>query len=121
VGAAARFHWAWVRLHPFHCANQSLAMNLAGAALREALGAGIPHLILDHFALRLGVEAYGRLFARAVAAYAIAEGSPGERLARLVERKQRSFAVIERLSASPDSAAELAKDEPEGARWALLA
>ena len=121
VSAAARFHWAWVRLHPFHCANQSLAMNLAGAALKRAVGAGIPHLILDHLALRLVPQAYEQLFARAVAAYAATDPNPSKRLARLIEGKQRSFSIIEQLSARPDAKAAILRDDPEGASWALLA
>src|SRR3970282_800080 len=53
VRACARFHWQFVRLHPFYCANQSLAMNLVNFVLARALGAGIPHSILDQLALRL--------------------------------------------------------------------
>lgn len=121
VGACARFHRTWVRLHPFHCANQSVAMNLVNAMLEQRRGAGIPHLVLDHLALRFSDEAYEELFRRAVAAYAVSEAEPARRLALLEERKRRSFAVIEALGGpTPSSPDEAKKADPDGARWALL-
>jgi hypothetical protein len=114
IAAVARFHAAWVRLHPFHCANQSLAMNIVNAVLARARGAGIPHLVLDHLALRLDEAAYLIAFARAVAHYAEPEADPVARLRMLSERKQRSFAVMRAL----DEGRQV--DDRDGARWALL-
>ena len=97
VRCAANFHQAFVRLHPFHCANQCIAMNLANAVLRQACGSGIPHLTLDHFALRMSWSAYERLFARAVRAFSCDAHDPATRLATLVVKKNRAFAMIHRL------------------------
>lgn len=122
IGAAAGFHHGFVRLHPFHCANQSLAMNLVGAVLARSHGAGIPHLILDHLALRLARAPYERVFRRAVAAFLLTEENPGRRLATLQERTQRSFAVIKQVSAarSADERRAAIDTDPDGVRWALL-
>src|SRR5690606_37922556 len=40
AGDWAGFHWRFVRLHPFRCGNQSLAMGLVNARLPV----GLPHL-----------------------------------------------------------------------------
>ena len=117
-----RFHYAFVRAHPFHCANQSLCMNLVNAVLCRSHGAGIPHLVLDHLALRFTPDAYERVFRRAVAVYAQAEADPGRRLASLALPQQRYFSLLERMAAN-DSEAEidrLCASEPEAARAALL-
>lgn len=71
--ARAELHWRFVRLHPFACGNQSLVMVLINAA-RSGIGLpGMPHLVLDHWALRLPLGAYTELFARAEAAFAGAD------------------------------------------------
>jgi hypothetical protein len=119
---AAAFHHAFVRLHPFSCANQSLAMNLVNATLRSAFGAGIPHGVLDHHALRLELGAYQRLFARAVATRLVAGENAAARLAELYRRKQLAFAFVAAAANCADDeqlAAQMARD-PEGARYALL-
>ena len=118
VEAAARMHWCFVRLHPFRAGNQSLAMSLANAALREAAGAGIPHLVLDHFALRLTQDAYATLFDRAVRAYAI-PGAPVARVTELIKRNEASYAFIGKLTQAA-SALKLARENPDGARYALF-
>lgn len=119
VEQLARFHQAWVRLHPFHCANQSLAMNLVNAALTRSHAAGIPHLILDHLALRLSEQAYIEVFARAVTAFVVA-GEPAARLTQLSERKRRSFDLIRKLSAASGDTDQLLADDPQAAGWALI-
>jgi hypothetical protein len=93
LSALATFHQRFVRLHPFRAGNQSLAMNVVNAVLRELQGAGIPHLVLDQLALRFDEGAYARLFARAVNAWTVA-GSPLERYRALTERKARYFALL---------------------------
>ena len=120
--ALGRFHYGFVRLHPFHCANQSLAMNLVNAVLRSAFGAGIPHLVLDHLALRLTPDAYQQAFARTVAAYSVGASSAAARLAALQARVQRYFALLERLAACSTAEAIDAQcaQAPEDARAALL-
>ena len=121
VDAAARFHRGWVRLHPFHNANQCLAMNVVNAVLTEALGAGMPHLFLDHLALQLSESAYREVFRRAVGSFVVS-GEPAERLGILVERRQRSLALMDALSKAKaeEQRAELLRQQPEVARWALL-
>lgn len=118
----ARFHQRFVRLHPFQCANQSLAMALVNFVLRSFQGSGVAHLVLDHFALRASERSYARLFARAV----VAQRTPG---ASLVQRyqllrglKQRSYALLEAVVAATDNAAawELCLADPEAARLLLL-
>jgi len=121
VRACARFHRLFVRLHPFHCANQSLAMNLVNAALGDRLGAGIPHLLLDHLALRFGDEAYEELFRRAVTSFCLPPGDgPAARLMALQDRKARSFAVVEALGAGTPLE-ELRDRDREALGWALVA
>jgi hypothetical protein len=115
MSAAARFHQAFVRLHPFHCANQSLAMNLVNAVAKRAHGAGLPHLLLDHLALRLSTGAYQEVFGRAIRSFALCEPDPARRLGELLERKRRSLALIERLASG-----QAPSGDPDAARWALL-
>src|SRR5262249_24017915 len=58
---AAGVHFRLVRLHPFVSGNQSIAMALVNGLLRPVVGAGLPHLVLDHLALRLALPAYERV------------------------------------------------------------
>ena len=122
MSALAGFHQGFARLHPFHCANQSIAMNLVNAVLAQVVGAGIPHLVLDHLALRLSEAAYARIFARAVRAFAVADPEPSQRLATLMERKARCFALIESLgkSRNPSERNAIITSDPQAARWALV-
>jgi hypothetical protein len=122
VRHAARFHWGFVRLHPFHCANQSLAMNLVNACLARKLGAGMPHLILDHLALRLTRPAYEEAFRRAVRCFVIREADPARRLALLQRRNAEAFLLIERLAkATGDNGNDdIVREAGEAACWALL-
>jgi hypothetical protein len=117
----ARFHYRFVRLHPFRAANQSLCMNLVNLLLNQQRGCGIPHLLLDQFALRLSEAAYVSVFARAVAAHTVA-GSSSERWAQLRARKARVYALIEQLKAAPglDLARRLSERDPEAAAAALI-
>jgi hypothetical protein len=122
VAALARFHQGFVRLHPFHCANQCLAMNLVNAMLSRVAGSGIPHLLLDHLALRMSAEAYERVFDAAVRAFAVVEDDPAKRLNVLRERRSRSFSLIDRLGActTDAQAREALRADPEAAAWALV-
>ncbi len=122
VRQVAGFHQAFVRLHPFHCANQSLAMNLANHVVRRVAGAGIPHLMLDHLALRLSESAYERVFARATQAFAFPSQDPAERLATLLHRKNLSFKIIEQLgkTATQSESESVVRANPEAARFALV-
>jgi hypothetical protein len=122
ISALARFHQCFVQLHPFRCANQSLAMNLVNALLVQTHGAGIPHLLLDHFALRLSPDAYATLFRRAVTAFLLPDDDAARRLATLRERKARAFALIEQLARteSVDQGSAIVSDDTEAAHWALI-
>ena len=122
VRSVAGFHQAFVRLHPFHCANQCIAMNLANMVLRRACGSGIPHLLLDHFALRMSESAYERLFARAVREYATGATDPATRLKAYMDKKTRSFAIIQLLGKARTSAevAAIVNNDTDGAKFALI-
>jgi hypothetical protein len=111
VGAAGRFHQKFVRLHPFHCANQSIAMNLVNLALSRTHGAGMPHFILDQLALRLRTEAYEEIFRRAVRAFAFAETDATKRWTVLAGRMKRALGFIHNPS----------RADTDGAGWALAA
>ncbi len=122
IAHLARFHQGFVRLHPFHCANQSLAMNMVNAVLARAVGGGIPHLLLDVFALRLSADAYEKLFRRAVRSYVIVDRSAAHRLETLLRRHARASALIQKLheaSGPADVTARIDADR-EGASWALV-
>jgi hypothetical protein len=95
----ASFHQAFVRLHPFHCGNQCLVMSIVNWLLQRVSGAGVPHLMLDHLALRLSGAAYARVFARAVAAYAKPEPDVARRYLGLAQKRARAFALLHEISA----------------------
>lgn len=122
IAAAARFHARFVRLHPFRCANQSIAMNLANAVVTRVVGCGIPHLALDHLALRLRPDAYERVFARAVHAYAEPADSAGARLVAVRSRSRAALAFCDGLEKQADDAQveEAIAARPDAAAWALL-
>jgi hypothetical protein len=121
LSALAAFHQKYVRLHPFRASNQGLAMNLVNRVLLRSQGAGIPHLLLDHLALRLSESAYARVFRRAVGAWTVA-GAPAARLTALSERKRAFFELIHALTLAGgmDEARALASASPAAARAALL-
>jgi hypothetical protein len=115
----SRFHYRFVRMHPFRCANQSLSMNLVNLALSRTRGAGMPHLLLDQLALRFTLPAYERVFALAVEQYAIA-GTPLERWRAHREKKALSYGFIQRLQRPGESGAALAEAQPAAARASLI-
>jgi hypothetical protein len=119
--ALADFHQRFVRLHPFRACNQALAMNLVNGVLARVTGAGMPHLVLDHVALRWAPAAYRRLFTCAADAWCVA-GTPSTRLARLLTMKRDYFALVTRLQATQDAAEArvAAETMPDAARLALL-
>jgi len=123
VRALATFHQRFVRLHPFRCANQCLAMSLVNQVLRRSHGAGMPHLVLDHLALRVTPAAYRKLFANAVEQYVVPGGTALSRHHELTARKRRAFAFIARVAAAGSLAAALAivAEDLEAARLALFA
>lgn len=122
LGALAEFHQSFVRLHPFHCGNQCLAMNIANWVLVQWLGAGIPHLMLDHLALRLSAPAYATVFRRCVDAYVDAEPSAAARYLRLASNRAQAFACTRRLSeaASLQQARAVLEQDPAAARLLML-
>lgn len=118
----AAFHQQFVRLHPFHCGNQSLGMNLVNRVLSRALGAGMPHLFLDHLAFRLSPEGYARVFRRAVDAYIDTQANVAARYLRLASNRTRTFALLRQLetAATLEHAAALARADAACARLLLL-
>jgi hypothetical protein len=122
VERAGRFHWRYVHLHPFRCANQCLAMNLVNYVLARALPSGIPHLVLDQFALRLRMAQYARLFARAVASYVTREPNPAARYAALREKRRLCFSAMQRVgqAKTENDAREALRAHPDEAEAALL-
>jgi len=86
AAARAELHWRFVRLHPFACGNQSLVMALVNHARRAVHPSGIPHLVLDHWALRLPLGPYTELFARAEAAFSRADAATQVALAARLQR-----------------------------------
>lgn len=121
LAALADFHQRFVRLHPFRACNQALAMNLVNAVLGRVTGAGMPHLVLDHVALRWAPLAYRRLFALAAGAWCVT-GAPAARLTRLLAMKRDYFALVTALSATDDAAAArvAAETAPDAAKLALI-
>jgi hypothetical protein len=122
VEHVARFHWRYVHLHPFRCANQCLAMNIVNYVLAQALPSGIPHLVLDQLSLRLQIEPYVRLFARATANFVISEPNPAVRYRLLQEKKRLAFSAMRRLgeAKSETAAREVLMAHPDEAQAALL-
>lgn len=121
VKRLANFHQSFIRLRPFSCGNQTVAMGLVNAGLTRFLGAGIPHLLLDQFALRASEAAYEMLFERALHAFGV--GVAETRPITLAERNTRAFALIHALASSTcdEQADDRVRADPDGARWALLA
>jgi hypothetical protein len=121
VRGLSSVHWRFVRLHPFMSGNQSVAMGLVNAVLRDAFGAGIPHLVLDHLALRLSLPAYERVFTRAVRSWLLVDESPVRRALELAGRRRRIFGFLEALRAArPEEIAELIAARSTDAELALL-
>lgn len=122
VLSLAAFHQAFIRLHPFHCGNQSLAMNIVNAVLGKLLGSGIPHLVLDHLALRLSPAAYGRVFERAVAGHVRPHASIAARYAWLASSRTRTFELAAHLSnaRSEEERAAVLRSDESTARLLLL-
>ena len=111
VRCAGSVHWRLVRLHPFMSGNQSVAMALVNGVLREASGAGLPHLVLDHLALRLALPAYEEVFVRAFRAWLVKDESPVRRALELATRRRRLFAFLETLRHVPEERVATLVDE----------
>lgn len=122
IEALAGFHQAFIRLHPFHCGNQSLAMNIVNGVLGHLLGAGVPHLTLDHLALRLSPEAYARVFRRCADVYVSASTPPAARYLGLASMRARAFDFTGRISTAAGGGAvrDLIAADPDSARLLLL-
>lgn len=123
VRELATFHLRFIRLHPFRCANQCLAMSAVNHVLRRSHGAGMPHLVLDHLALRVTPVAYRKIFANAVACYVVEGQSTSSRFAELAKRQRRAFACIDRVATAGSLARALAivAEDCNVARLALFA
>jgi hypothetical protein len=120
--ALASFHQNFVRLHPFHCGNQSLAMNLVNGVACRLLGAGMPHLVLDHLAFRLSPAAYERVFRRAVGAHVEPGASLAARYLRMASNRTRTFELARQLDAvgTLDEAEALTRADAASSRLLLL-
>jgi len=121
--ALARFHARFVRLHPFACVNQSLAMNLVNHLLRRSHAGYLPHLLLDYCAMALSEPSYARLLATAVREHLVPLAGAGDVYAAFRGKHERMERFNQRLAALPDVAAAVAlvRAEPDEARLALLA
>ncbi len=117
-----RFHWYFVHLHPFTCANQSLAFALVNCLLNRVNGSGIPQLVLDQLALRMTCEAYTRLFGRAVVTWSTSESGPLTRHKDRMQKRQVLDTFLSRLDESkvPPELMSVLREDPHGARLALL-
>jgi hypothetical protein len=118
----ARFHWYFVHLHPFACANQSLAFALVNCLLNRIAGSGIPQLVLDHWALRMDCKAYTRLFCRAVTHWITSESGSLTRHRDRMQKRQVLDGFLVRLD-EPKAQTELdsvSSGDPQGAQLALL-
>lgn len=120
--ALARFHFRFVRLHPFRCANQSLCMNLTNGLMLDGAGTTMPHGLLDQFALRLDESAYEIVFERA-AKRAPPTSNPAERWSKLQRDTLDVYALIQRLQKTADlgAARALCEGAPHAAEAALIA
>jgi hypothetical protein len=120
--AVATFHYQFVRLHPFTCANQSLAMNLVNGLLERHARTAIPHLILDQLALRLSRDAYVQLFRRVVGAWSLSSRLPEARLRTLIEQRASLDGLVSRIGKATtlEAAERVTLEEPLAARYALL-
>jgi hypothetical protein len=103
--SAAAFHAALVAAHPFGNANNSLAMNIVNDILRAAGLGPLPHLLLDHLALRLATNDYETVFGRLARdpAMEFSRGTSARNrtvpLLHLLMRAQRAAAVSRGSSA----------------------
>jgi len=122
VDHLGRFHWYFVHLHPFACANQSLAFAIVNWVLNRLTCSGIPHLVLDHLALRHECTEYTRLFARAVSNWTTEEVEPAVRhLARVRSRHSLDDFIVQLTATTSESDADgIAHRNPASARLALF-
>lgn len=122
LNALADFHQCFVRLHPFACGNQALAMNLVNHVLGDAHSSGVPHLILDQFALRMTRAAYAALFVRAVRCYQLPDATAAARQRATARLCQSAFELSTLLEAATSlaEARAIADSHPVGASALLL-
>jgi hypothetical protein len=122
LGSIADFHWYFIRLHPFSCANQSLAMCVVNCLLGRLGGVGIPHLVLDQLALRLDRLPYRRIFLRAVREFGVEAGSSMGRWKALREKRTLMEGFLRRVAETQDprERALLPAQYPDEAAAALL-
>ena len=101
AGHAAAFHHLFCHVHPFERINNSIAMNVVDACLGEAGVGRLPHLLLDHFALRLDLGRYGEVFRDALARHALPRGDAD--IPRATRDELAGFRS--RVASSPDGGA----------------
>ena len=112
----ARFHARFVRLHPFSCANQSLAMNLVNHYMMATVSQYVPHLDLDFFALALPEREYERVFARACRVHATDAKRPPD-YALHMRRSTDMLTITDALqhATSPADAGKILASRPDAA------
>lgn len=120
--SVADFHWHFIRLHPFSCANQSLAMSVINWLLTRLGCMPIPHLVLDQLALRLDRLPYRRIFLRAVREFGVDGGSSIGRWKALREKRSLMEGFLRRVAETKDprERALLPTKYPDEAAAALL-
>ncbi|MGZ4969534.1 MAG: hypothetical protein ACXV8O_09695 [Methylobacter sp.] len=122
ISALAAFHQRFAQLHPFACANQSVAMNIVNHFLNKWFNTCMPHLYLDMVAFFISADSYARYFARAVKFYSVKINEAQSIYPEFKRRSQRMNQFIPRLmpAAQKGELAEVLGQEPEAARDLLL-
>ncbi|WP_333873803.1 hypothetical protein [Methylobacter sp.] len=122
ISALGAFHQRFAQLHPFACANQSVAMNIVNFFLGKWFNTCIPHLYLDMVALFVSRDNYSRYFARAVKFYSLKSNEAQGSYPELKLRSKKMNQFIPRLISSVQAGEveDTLKTEPEAACDLLL-
>lgn len=122
ISVLAAFHQRFAQLHPFACANQSVAMNIVNFFLSKWFNTCIPHLYLDMVALFVSPDNYSRYFSRAVKFYSLKNNEAQDIYPEFKIRSKRMNQFIPRLISSVQAGEveSALKREPEAACDLLL-
>ncbi|MDD5275188.1 MAG: Fic family protein [Methylovulum sp.] len=122
IYALAAFHQRFAQLHPFACANQSVAMNIVNYFLDKWFNSCIPHLYLDMVAFFVSPADYARYFARAVKFYSVKANEAQGIYPEFKARSKRMNQFIPHLMAAAQTSAlaDTLEKEPEAACDLLL-
>lgn len=115
--AAADFHQKFVRLHPFGCINQSLAMNIVNYMLKTQLNLVLPHLNLDFCALEFSQHDYRQYFCNILNVFGVKPDSSDayKKTQDKALQTQRAFHGLQSVQGLSAAVAEL-KGRPDVAR-----